>query len=48
MIPSAIYLYWKVLAADLHCILWWHVFSNGDYLPLMQPVDDETWELMVQ
>ena len=41
-------LYWAAYAAECHAILFWNVWPNGDYQPLMFPVDEATWSLVVQ
>lgn len=48
MVPYVDYVYYTELALAAHAIIFWHVYPTGDYIPLMLPVDDVTWRLLVQ
>jgi hypothetical protein len=37
MIPWTDYRYWSAMAEALDCLLFWHVFPNGDFQPYMMP-----------
>ena len=48
MIPFDEWLFYSSIATALHCILYWHVYPSGDFIPFLQPVDDRTWRQLVQ
>jgi hypothetical protein len=48
MVPYADYLFITELAHAVHAIVFWHVWEDGTYIPLMLPVDEETWRMVVQ
>ena len=48
MVPWKDWYFYSLLATNLHCIIWWHVYESGDYQPYLQPVSDETWAQIVQ
>ena len=47
MVPYSEWLYYSAIAQALHCLIYWHVWENGDFIPLLQPVDDKTWQAIV-
>lgn len=48
MVPYADWLYWMSFAQDCHAIVWWHLWEDGSFQPLLMPVNDETWEELLQ
>ena len=48
MIPYADWLFYAEMAQALHALLFWTMWSNGTYQPLLMPVDDATWRQIMQ
>ena len=48
MVPYRDWLFYSELAASIHAILFWHVWQDGSFQPLLMPVDEETWRQIVQ
>ena len=48
MVPYADFVFFSELAAMLHAIVWWQIWPDGSYQPLLMPVDDATWRQIVQ
>jgi hypothetical protein len=46
-IPYSEWLYYSAIAHALHCIIYWQFWESGDFIPLMQPVDERTWQAIV-
>jgi hypothetical protein len=35
--------YFSVMAQTLCCLLFWHYHRDGDYQPILMPLDEKTW-----
>jgi len=47
MVPYSEWLYYSSIATMLHAIIWWHIWPDGDFIPLLQPVNERTWSEIV-
>ena len=48
MAPYRDWVYYSTLALELHAIVFWQVWDDGTYQPLMFPVSDTVWRQLVQ
>lgn len=48
MVPYADFLFYSQLASVLHALIFWQVYVDGTYQPLLLPVDETTWRQIVQ
>lgn len=46
MVPWMDFLYWTAFARIAHCVLFWHIHDDGDFIPFMLHVDDDVWSLI--
>lgn len=47
-VPYDDFVLYTVMAAEIHAIIFWHIWDDGSYQPLMLPVDEDTWRQILQ
>jgi hypothetical protein len=38
MVPWLDYMFYTALAEAFDCVVWWHIFPDGDYRPYLMPL----------